>query len=286
MRTNGIALVKARAGVQKLESFAYAECTAARRLETLKLLVEAQGCTGAACNLVLLPEQYSLLQVERPAVNSGELADAVRWRIKDFIDFPLDDAVVDVFEFPSDATRNRGALVNVVVGRKPLIQDLIALIQDAGLSLHSIDIAELAVRNIANTIEDDQKGVVTLVLRQGHGLMTLTRNGTLYLSRRLDVDVDGLVDPDRAETIGQQLALEVQRSLDYYESQLGQPPARRLLVATTDQADQLLHLLSRNLAVPVSSLDGTHLQNDDLADTDNFLQCLIAAGAALRKEAA
>ena len=60
----------------------------------------------------------------------------------------------------------------------------------------------------------------------------MIKDGNLYLTRRLDADMEGLGDPDRRGATGQQLALEVQRSLDYVESQLGQVPPRRLFAAS------------------------------------------------------
>lgn len=54
--------------------------------------------------------------------------------------------------------------------------------------------------------------------------MIVCKGETLYLSRRLDVTSDDLRDAARQENAVQSLALEMQRSLDYYESQLGQVP--------------------------------------------------------------
>ena len=52
---------------------------------------------------VLDPSAYRLLLVEAPDVPPEELRAAVRWRIKDLIDFHVDDAVIDVFEMPGHA---------------------------------------------------------------------------------------------------------------------------------------------------------------------------------------
>lgn len=283
IRSSGIAFAKAANG-PGIETLDYVECTAAKRLETLKLLVEAHGSERASCNLVLSPDQYSLLQVERPPVEDAELAEAVRWRVKDLIDVSLEDAVLDVFDFPADASRNRGRLINVAVARKPMLRDFIGVLSEAGLVLECIDIADLALRNVARQFEEDQKGAVTLTLRPGGGLLTLTRSDVLYLSRRLDPDLKGLADPDRAELVGQQLALEVQRSLDYYESQLGQPPARHLWLACTDQPERLQRILAENLAIPVAALPISRFLTQAGGPEHELAQCLIAAGAVLREE--
>ena len=43
---------------------------------------------------------YNLILVEAPDVPQAEIRAAVRWRVKDLIDFSIDDAVIDVFEVP------------------------------------------------------------------------------------------------------------------------------------------------------------------------------------------
>ena len=56
---------------------------------------------------VLDPDSYRLLLVEAPDVPADELRAAVRWRVKDLIDFHVDDAVIDVFEMPQHARGGR-----------------------------------------------------------------------------------------------------------------------------------------------------------------------------------
>ncbi len=284
VRPNGIALAKATAERGHIESYGFAECTAAKRLETLRLLVEAHGCEGAACNLVLMPDQYQLYQVERPAVEAAELAEAIRWRIKDLVDGSISDAVLDVFEFPADASRNRGAMLNVAVARKAMIKEFIQLIGDAGLNLSSIDISELALRNLLLPVDNPVAGRVILLLRRGQGLLTIIRDGNLYLSRRLDFDLSAMADADRVGSAGEQLALEVQRSLDYYESQLKQGPVTQILVAAREHGESVLQQLSRNLGVPVAVMPFARFVADEVTDPGQLVGCLAAAGGALREE--
>jgi MSHA biogenesis protein MshI len=69
----------------------------------------------------------------------------------------------------------------------------------------------------------------------------------LYLSRRLDVVADDLRDASRQENAVQTLALEMQRSLDYFESQLGQrPPAT-------------IHLIARDAMLPLAAMLSAHM---------------------------
>src|SRR5262245_55797245 len=59
------------------------------------------------CTTLLRTADYQMLQVEAPNVPAEEAKNAVRWRIKDMVDFPVDTAAVDALAIPSEgAARN------------------------------------------------------------------------------------------------------------------------------------------------------------------------------------
>ena len=80
--------------------------------------------------------------------------------------------------------------------------------------------------------------------------------------------------------------LEIQRSLDYYESQMGQNPVSRLLIAprTRDTA-ALVSSLDEAMAVQVSALDfGAQLNGAASITVAERHACALAIGAALRND--
>ncbi|MBD3639904.1 MAG: biogenesis protein MshI [Marinobacter sp.] len=256
----------------------FAECPPARRAEVLAALVSEQGWSAALADLVLPLEQYQVFQMERPAgVEDGELADALKWKLRDLLEFSPADAISDVFPFPSDAARGRGELVNVVAARKSLLGELVRLLQQSGLKPGRIDIAELALRNLVARLDPDNKGAALVHLRENYGQMIICRGQTLYLSRRLDVSSSGLRDAARQESVVQALALEMQRSLDYYESQMGQVPPAHIRLVAKDSVLPLASMLSSYLAAEVSNLDWLALGVDAAVDS----RCLPAWSAGL-----
>lgn len=86
------------------------------------------------------------------------------------------------------------------------------------------------------------------------------------------------------------MALEIQRSLDYYESQLGKGYISRVLLLPMKQGGERTHqALSSGLAVNLQRLDLRELFPDqpaaDLPEAGQAF-CIGAVGAALRQEAA
>lgn len=238
----------------------FVECLPARRQPVLDELVDTHGWKGASSTLVLPLDQYQVFQMERPeGVEESELADALKWKLKDLLDFSPSEAISDMFPFPKDAGRGRGELVNVVAARKTLVSELVALVLNSGLALERIDIAELALRNLVCRLDDNGRGAALVHLKEGYGQMVICRNNTLYLSRRLDVTLEDLRDAARQESAVQSLALELQRSLDYYESQLGQVPPARIHLVARDSVLPLASMLSSYLAAGIETFDGAAL---------------------------
>lgn len=256
----------------------FSDCLPARRLETLAALVESEGWSGAATTLVLPLDQYQVFQMDRPeGIEESELGDALKWKLKDFLDFSPSEAVSDVFPFPRDASRGRGELVNVVAARKVLVSELVRLVQEAGLELERIDIAELALRNLVCRLDENRRGAALVHLKDNYGQMVICRDNTLYLSRKLDVTSEELRDAARQESAVQSLALEMQRSLDYYESQLGQVPPAMIRLVARDSVLPLASMLSSYVAAGIETLDWNALGLQ--ADLDS--RCLPAWSACL-----
>ena len=61
-------------------------------------LTRAHRLDDQICITTLNIGSYALLLVEAPDVPATELRAAIRWRVKDLIDFHIDDAVIDVFD--------------------------------------------------------------------------------------------------------------------------------------------------------------------------------------------
>lgn len=241
--------------------------------------------TRGPLSLVLADDQYQLLLVEAPRVEPTELRAAIRWRVKDLIDFHIDDAVIDVFEIPGQERRPPGqAMMYAVAARARDIRTHIDRIESAHYKLDVIDISEMAMRNLASLTEEDVQGVCLLHLQEDHGLVTLTQQAHLFLSRRLEVGLRSLEqDPLGASEL---IVLEVQRSLDYYDSHFQQAPIAGLKVLPGPAGmDALTSALNANLNLSAEPypLDSV-LQLETEAETTVLANSMLAIGGALRRE--
>lgn len=228
----------------------------AGREEALASLVAERGWKGGQARLVLSQDQYKVFQLERPdGLEDAELANAMRWKLKDLIDYSPSEAVCDVFSFPEDAIRGGQSMINVAVSRKALVMEAVDLMARCGLQLAVVDIGELALRNLSERVDPAGSGVALLFLRERHGKVLICKGDTLYVARRVDTGYAHLADVASQEPSVQALGLEMQRSLDYFESQLGQRPPRRALLLTRDNSVAMASMLSSQLASGLTALD-------------------------------
>jgi MSHA biogenesis protein MshI len=233
---------------------------------------------------VLDPSAYRLLLVEAPDVPANELRAAVRWRVKDLIDFHIDDAVIDVFEMPPHARGGRNRMMYAVTAKSAVVQREIDRVETAGLKVDVIDIAELCLRNVATMLDTEQRGIAFLHLGDRLSTLLLLRQGVLYLARHVETGVATLAEAgEMRPDIVAGLALEIRRSLDYFESHYEHTAIPQLHVSGLEHADR--EQIGRELGIAVQGLDLT-----TLFDTDEELSpelgrlCMPAIGAALRHD--
>ena len=243
------------------------------------------------CTTVLGGGEYQIMSVEAPNVPREEMKTAMRWRLKDILDFPVDEATFDVLDIPLDpnaAVRPQQS-VFAVAARNSVIGARQKLFGAAKVKLSVIDIPEMAQRNISALLEPEGRGVAVLSFGEDGGLLTVSWRGELYLTRRIDVTLAQLLDGDheRKHHAFDKITLELQRSLDHVERQFSFISVAKLVLAPTG-ASGLDDYLSSNLYTRVETLDLGQLFDlsriPDLVDAGHQQRFFVPIGAALRAE--
>ena len=263
---------------------------AEERQRALVQMVQQQSLQNSRTVAVLASNFYQLIQIDMGDLPAAERHDAARWQIREHIDYPPEEAVLDLFEV-APFGGERKPLTYVVAAQQKVLRDRVQLVEQSDLVLQSIDIPEFALRNICDLFADDDRGLAILLLLEQTGVLVIVRDGILYLVRWLSIGMDDLIpfaDGD-LEALTEQLdtiILEIQRSFDYCESTFQLPMVSRLLVAQTQrEIPAVLNYLNDYLSTQVESFSFTGVLN--LAEESEQLQlnrCLMAIGGALRQE--
>ncbi|CAM9429802.1 unnamed protein product, partial [Discosporangium mesarthrocarpum] len=262
----------------------------------LTAFVDRHQLHGQQCRCTLHPDDYSLRLVERPTnVPDEDLADATRWLIRDLVEFDVETAEVATLTLPEDASRGRTPQMFVIAARHGSILDLAHVIDGSGLRVLGFEIVESTMLALDERMPEIVGGSAVLRFHPKSNVVTVAHDHHLYLTRNLHVDFSQIeaaaeaaqhaedpTDHSVMESIDP-LLLDVQRSLDYYESEYGQAPVSRLMLLPSllDPSPLLPALQEALRPIKVETYDiGDSFSFPERPPADLHLVLALAAGSA------
>ncbi|MCG6965480.1 MAG: hypothetical protein LJE59_03115, partial [Chromatiaceae bacterium] len=257
---------------------------AGERLPTLKQALKELGARGLPVVATLQHSAYSLVQLEAPELADDELREAMRWRVRDLIDFPVEAAVIDVFRLPVSRRPGTPDLLYAVVAKTAEVEALAELLDAAGLEIRAVDIVEMAIRNLSLYIDRPGRPRAYLHLQPGQTVIEIVDGPQVFLSRRVLQEYEADADPELLQAQMEGLALEVQRSLDYFESQYALGPVDQLsAIVCSDSAYEAFSRVARQfLTVTTERFDFSAMGRRAGIDLATLGRGVTAVGAALR----
>lgn len=181
------------------------------------------GLQRRPVTLALASPLYQQVQIDKPAVPDEEMAGALPWAIKDYVNEAVTQLALDYVDLPTPGR----ARINVIAVPKSRIQQLAeAVNRVARLEVITTDESALSALFEADA-------AVRLLLWQSGGQdlhLLVFYQGGLCFSRVLR-GFRALPQSEPEPMQLDSLALEVQRSLDYLRSQLKLPECRSLQLA-------------------------------------------------------
>lgn len=241
----------------------------------LSTFVLKHGLQGMPTTLILDKMDYRLVYLDAPELSDEELGAASKWLVKDYIDFPLELALVDAFKLP--VHEGHPKKLYAVVTKLERIKYLIQLFAQADLVVSCIDIPELALRNVISKLNKAGGELALLYLQPDFQALLVSQGSELCFSRNLDTylsyqDPDPEADPHAIE----KLISELERSLKFYSTQHRQDLPKTLYLTTgLPREIELIDGLTEEVKVAVSPVE---IQKAILLDK----RCLIALGGTLR----
>jgi MSHA biogenesis protein MshI len=243
----------------------------------------------SGCVSVLPLDTFQLVQVDLASLPQEERRDAARWQIRERLNYPPQEAVIDLFDVAAFAGE-KAPLTYAVVAHDQLLRQQLQALKQAGLAATAIDLPEFALRNICDLFAEE-RGLAVLLLQEERGLFVVVRDSVLYLVRVLNTGMNRLAATAEGglEALAEELdtiILEIQRSFDYCESTFLLPLVSRLLVAQTGRdIPTLTPYLNDNLSTRVEpfSFPDTVTLPEGVSQLE-LNRFLLAIGGALRQE--
>ncbi len=209
--------------------------------QTAKQLIQKLALSKNSVNLVLGHNLYQGLLIDDPNLSDQDKHFALPFKIKDFISDPPTEVIADGYKMP---IANR---FQVFVTRKSDVVAFANFLAEHQCKLNLVTVESVALKQWT---QDDKTEMVITNDGQGALLLSVFSCGKLCFQRQVrGLALDSVNLPDE---IVDELALEIQRSLDYIKTQLKAVQVTGLVVAVENISNSDLALqLSSRLGVAV-----------------------------------
>ncbi|WP_341502852.1 hypothetical protein [Gallaecimonas sp. GXIMD4217] len=203
----------------------------------------------ASLHLVLPHSQLHHLSLDKPQAEGQALRDALFWQVKDSLPLPAQDIQMDHYEPPVQPMGS--SRVNVVCASRSLLGALASALSQGQRQIQSIGCEELTIARLLPA--GDRPQLLLLRNPEQEVLLAVYGQGRLLFSRWLQGYGDlAELEDEELDYVAERLSLDIQRSLDYVESQLRQPPCQSIQLALREDDQGLSRRIGRNFAIPVA----------------------------------
>ncbi|MGD0465280.1 MAG: hypothetical protein ABSA84_01080 [Gammaproteobacteria bacterium] len=254
--------------------------------------IKDQNLQRVECCYVLSGSQYVLSLIEASVTNDNKAKEkAILWGVKDYINYSIDDAILDSFEVPIVRTQDGVKLAYAVAMRAKVSEEIGNLINFAGAHLKYIDINELCLRNIMALYANMENGCLLLKLSEENNTILLVKNNALLISRNTKLDVKKLdgFDPnnnvaDEKFSVAENLVLELQRSVDYGNSIFREVHFNAIYISPCNiNLDLFIPWAKEQLGMSINRINLMEkIKFNQNISLQEQADCLLAIGAALR----
>ncbi len=227
--------------------------------ETLYTLIEDLGIKTK--NVVISISGHSVIikKVSLPRMTEKELREAIPWELEQYIPQSVEDVNYD-FQILPGQTPEGNMDVLIVAAKKDIVNDYIAVVNDAGLTPVVLDVDVFALENMYEVNYPQSPGIVALInigasvtniniLRNGISVFTrdITIGGNQFtelIQKEFDVDYDeaermknslsrGDSQPE-LDRISQDftdlISGEIKRTLDFFSTTLWREKVDKIMV--------------------------------------------------------
>jgi MSHA biogenesis protein MshI len=234
---DGIAIAQVKASGEKPRDLLRAEFIEAigqeAQVEALRQWVRSHGLQKAPCVCLIASDDCDVYQVEKVAVEDAEMLQAMTWKIKDLISYDVANAVVDTYPMPASSITNQQQ-VGVVAAHETVIASYVDSIKTSTMRLQALDIHDLVPANLPAVRASAGQSLVLMSFSNDTGMLNVYHDTDLYVSREFKIGIS-------------RLELEIQRSLDYFESFYGMAAVTDLRIFPRVEATERLALYLQNL---------------------------------------
>ncbi len=277
-----IVKLKKKEGEEKLACI-HAEQYPLERPEQLSALLEKiiaeQGLSNSAVVLVIPPEKVESVQIEMSELPKVDIQASLPWKLKELVSIPPQDMICDYIEMDIQPLGQQ-AKAQIMATSRTYVEDILAPFHNNKVTIAGITTEQFVLARM-QTLEDTAQ-LIFVQHKEMAGILLILKNQQICFARKIR-GTDAVINmaPEQIKEYGaDMIAIEIQRSIDYYESQLKQPPIKDVLIAIAGANESLVgEILNTNLPVKTRAAKTSSDIEDETGKIS--LAFLAALGGAL-----
>jgi type IV pilus assembly protein PilM len=293
-------------------------------VEAIQEVVAAQRLKAKEVAIGVRGHSVIIKKIQLPRMTQEELDESIQWEAEQYIPFDVKDVNIDTQILTPEGDAAGQMDVLLVAAKKDMINDYTSVCAEAGLVATVVDVDAFAVQNAFENNYEGFAGESVVLINVGaavsninilaRGITTFTRDITMggnafteEIQKQLNISYDeaealkvggqgetDAVVPQEVERVIQgvadQMAGEIQRSLDFYAATAADNRiARVLLSGGTARIPALFKVIETRAGVPVDllnpfkAIDIDHKKFDAAAVQNAASGAAVSVGLALRR---
>ncbi len=255
-------------------------------VEALKGITSSLGVKikDVACSIS--GNSVIIRKISLPAIPPEELEDQISWEAEQYIPFDINDVNIDFQILGPDSIDPSKMNVLLVASKKDIINDYLAVFNEAGLHLSVVDVDSFAVQNAFEVNYDIELSDVLALINVGAGVtnINIIRDGITLFTR--DVQLGGNLyteeiqkqlgvssveaeslkmlayenkNDDLYDVVGKvndTITQEIKRSLDFYNSTANDDKITKIFISGgCSKMYKLSDNISEKLGLPVEIIN-------------------------------
>ena len=243
----------------------------------LEAMINKHNLTSASTTIVLPANKVESTQLDTSEVPDREVTATLPWKVKDLINIPPQDMICDYIDMPLQPTGQQ-AKTQIIAVTRSYIEKVVQPFHDAKAKISALTTEQFAIARLQTS--EDAAQLIFIQHKKSDAILLIVKNQQIAFARKIR-NTAAIIDmsPEQLQMGGSdQVAIEIQRSIDYFESQLKQPPIKNAYLAMEGNNSELL-IDALNQVLPVK----TKVIPLDNLDSPNGLDSsfISAVGAAL-----
>lgn len=228
-------------------------------------------------SIVIPGSKTESVQIEITDLPTEDTLAALPWKLKDLVSISPQDMLCDYIEMKIQPL-GQGAKAMVLATSKQYVKKLIAPFHERNVPILAITTEQFVLARMQDSVDTAQ--LVFVQHRESEAILLILKNQEICFARKIrgTEALINMTQQQMQEYGADTAAIEIQRSIDYYESQLKQPPIKDALVAMAGENDKLLvELLNGLLPIKTRLFPIEHIEDRSGSLSLNYLAGLGAA---------